>query len=123
MEHDQALKALNLVASTPAPDLNHPDVQNLNDEKWSADLLARTVADETSRQRLISALSAFVEQNKFAGICVDFEEPPLEAQANLLVFMKELQTCSSRVAGWWYSSAVWIPMNGSTKSTERLLTI
>lgn len=105
MEHDQALKALNLVRQRQPQISIIPMVQNLNDEKWSADLLARTVADETSRQRLISALSAFVEQNKFAGICVDFEEPPLEAQANLLIFMKELHD-AFKPRGWLVVQAV-----------------
>ena len=33
-----------------------------------------------------------MQDNKFAGICVDFEEPPAAAQGNLLTFMQELHT-------------------------------
>ncbi len=39
---------------------------------------------------MISALTSFVEGNKFAGVCIDFEEPPKASQADLLVFMQEL---------------------------------
>ena len=67
-------------------------VQNVIDEKWQGDLLARTIADEPHRQKLINALTTFVQDNKFAGICVDFEEPPASAQGNLLTFMQELHT-------------------------------
>ena len=65
-------------------------VQNLIDEKWQGDLLARTIADEPHRQNS-STRSSFVQDNKFAGICVDFEEPPASAQGNF-TFMQELHT-------------------------------
>lgn len=65
-------------------------VQNLVDEKWNPGLLAKNIADEPSRRRLISSLTNFVEGNKFSGISVDFEEPPESSQANLLIFMQEL---------------------------------
>ncbi|PYS74513.1 MAG: polysaccharide deacetylase, partial [Acidobacteria bacterium] len=99
MEHGQALKALNLVRQRRPQMSIIPMLQNLNDEKWSADLLARAVGDETSRQNLINALSSYVERNKFAGICIDFEEPPAEAQANLLTFMQELHD-AFKPHGW-----------------------
>ena len=72
-----------------------PMVQNLLDEKFQGQLLAKSIADEPRRQLLIDALSDFVDQNKFAGVCIDFEEPPKEAQANLLTFMKELHQAFS----------------------------
>ena len=80
--------ALNLVRQKRPQIQILPMLQNLDDEKWQSDVLARAVADEGSRQRLIASLTQFVEQNKFAGICVDFEEPPKEIQANLLRFMR-----------------------------------
>ena len=80
--------ALNLIREK-RPQINIlPMVQNLDDEIWESDVLARAVADEDSRQRLIAALTQFVEQNKFAGICVDFEEPLTATQPNLLRFMQ-----------------------------------
>ncbi|HYV24848.1 MAG TPA: glycosyltransferase [Pyrinomonadaceae bacterium] len=99
MEHDQALKALNLIRQS-RPQLSIiPIVQNLDNEKWESGLLAKMVADEPSRQNLISALSAFVEQNKFAGICIDFEEALPESQPNLLKFMQELHA-AFQPRGW-----------------------
>src|SRR5205807_340575 len=82
--------ALNLIREKRPQIKILPMVQNLDDEKWQADVLARAVADEDSRQKLITALTQFVEQNKFAGICVDFEEPLKTTQPNLLRFMQEL---------------------------------
>jgi len=90
-----------LVTEVDAPALNWvrltrpqvqviPMVQNLVDEKWQPDLLARAVSDEPGRQRLIAALTDFVQQNKFPGVCVDFEEPPAATQQALLTFIQEL---------------------------------
>jgi len=90
-----------LVTEVDAPALNWvrltrpqvqviPMVQNLVDEKWQPDLLARAISDEPGRQRLIAALTDFVQQNKFPGVCVDFEEPPPATQQALLTFMQEL---------------------------------
>ncbi|HKP46344.1 MAG TPA: glycosyltransferase [Pyrinomonadaceae bacterium] len=67
-----------------------PMVQNLVDEKWQPELLARAIGDERGRQQLIASLADFVQQNKFPGICVDFEEPPPAAQPALLSFIQEL---------------------------------
>ena len=69
-----------------------PMVQNLINEKWDGELLARAIADEPHRQSLITALTTFVEENKFAGVCVDFEEPPATSQSNLLTFERELHS-------------------------------
>ena len=99
MEHGQALKALNLVRQRWPQMSIIPLVQNLNDEKWDTGLLGSAVGDETSRQNLINALSGYVEQNKFAGICVDFEEASPETQPNLLRFMQELHD-AFKPRGW-----------------------
>jgi len=76
-----------------------PMVQNLDDEKWEPELLARALGDEPSRQRLIEALSQLVDQNKFAGICIDFEEPTDKTQPDLLKFMQELHA-AFKPHGW-----------------------
>jgi peptidoglycan-N-acetylglucosamine deacetylase len=72
-----------------------PMVQNAVNGKWDGELLARSLADQPHRQMLIDALTTFVEANKFAGICIDFEEPPVTAQANLLTFMQDLHATFS----------------------------
>lgn len=98
-------KALNLIRERRPQTSIIPMVQNLSDEKWENAVLARAVGDEDSRQRLVAALSQFVEQNKFAGICVDFEEPTNEIQPNLLKFMQELHA-AFQPHGWVVVQAV-----------------
>jgi cellulose synthase/poly-beta-1,6-N-acetylglucosamine synthase-like glycosyltransferase/peptidoglycan/xylan/chitin deacetylase (PgdA/CDA1 family)/spore germination protein YaaH len=87
---DVHIPALNWIRLTRPEVRVLPMVQNVVNEKWQGDLLARWVSDEPHRQNLITALTAFVQDNKFAGICVDFEEPPTSSQGNLLTFMQEL---------------------------------
>jgi len=53
-------------------------------------MLAHAISDEPGRQRLIASLTDFVQQNKFPGVCVDFEEPPPATQQALLTFIQEL---------------------------------
>ena len=89
---DVHIPALNWIRLTRPEVRILPMVQNVINEKWQGDLLARTIADEPHRQNLIRSLTSFVEDNKFAGICVDFEEPPPAAQDNLLTFMQELHS-------------------------------
>ncbi len=89
---DVHIPALNWIRLTRPEVRILPMVQNVINEKWQGDLLARAIADEPHRQLLINSLTSFVQENKFAGICVDFEEPPTESQANLLTFMQELHS-------------------------------
>ena len=89
---DVHIPALNWIRVTRPQVRVLPMVQNLVNEKWEGNLLARSIADESHRQTLVNALTAFVQANKFAGICVDFEEPPQSAQANMLSFMQELHS-------------------------------
>ena len=87
---DVHIPALNWIRLTRPQTRIIPMVQNLVDEQWQHELLGRAIADEPHRQTLINSLLSFVQDNKFAGICVDFEEPPAGSQANLLTFMQEL---------------------------------
>jgi cellulose synthase/poly-beta-1,6-N-acetylglucosamine synthase-like glycosyltransferase/peptidoglycan/xylan/chitin deacetylase (PgdA/CDA1 family)/spore germination protein YaaH len=82
--------ALNFIRTTRPQVQVIPMVQNLIDEKWNPQLLAHGIGDESSRQQLIQALTSFVQSNKFAGICVDFEEPAAANRADLLTFVQEL---------------------------------
>ena len=97
--------ALDLIRETRPQIRILPMVQNLVDEKWDSELLARAIADDESRQRLIKALTTFVEENKFGGVCVDFEEPPPSSQPNLLLFMQQLHA-AFQVRGWLVVEAV-----------------
>ncbi len=102
---DIYIPALNWIRVTRPDTRIVPMVQNLLNEKWQGDLLARSIADEPHRQLLINSLTKFVQDNKFAGICVDFEEPPVESQPNLLTFMQELHTTFA-AHGWLVAEAV-----------------
>jgi peptidoglycan-N-acetylglucosamine deacetylase len=89
---DIHIPALNWIRLTRPEVRILPMVQNVLNEEWQGALLARLIADEPHRQTLINSLTTFVQDNKFGGICVDFEEPPTAAQGNLLTFMQELHT-------------------------------
>jgi cellulose synthase/poly-beta-1,6-N-acetylglucosamine synthase-like glycosyltransferase/peptidoglycan/xylan/chitin deacetylase (PgdA/CDA1 family)/spore germination protein YaaH len=67
-----------------------PLVQNYKNEIWNPQILARAVATESSRRKLIDALTKTVEDNKFAGLTIDLEEVPPKSQNNLFDFMKAL---------------------------------
>ena len=98
--------ALNLIRETRPQIRIVPMVQNLIDDNWNKELLAKAVADEASRARLITALSNMVEQNKFGGICIDFEEITEPADlANLLTFMQSLHA-AFELHGWTVMQAV-----------------
>jgi cellulose synthase/poly-beta-1,6-N-acetylglucosamine synthase-like glycosyltransferase/peptidoglycan/xylan/chitin deacetylase (PgdA/CDA1 family)/spore germination protein YaaH len=87
---DVHVPALNWIRETRPQVRILPMVQNLVDEKFDGQLLARSIADESHRQGLVNALLSFVQDNKFGGVCVDFEEPPQDSQTNLLTFIQEL---------------------------------
>jgi len=108
--------ALNLIRETRPQLQIIPMVQNLADEKWNPELLAKAVGDEASRQRLIAAITNLVEGNKFAGVCVDFESRPC-AQANLLTFIQELHAAfASRGLSLCKPFRLTIPV-GTTRAT------
>lgn len=101
-------KALNLIRETRPQVRIIPMVQNLFNDQWDKGMLARALADEPARQRLLAALTTFIEQNKFDGVCIDFEEiadPVPQNLANLLLFMQSLHA-AFQVRGWTVLQAV-----------------
>jgi len=102
---DIHIPALNWIRVTRPQTRILPMVQNVVNENWQSDLLARSIADEPHRQLLIASLTKFVQENKFAGICVDFEEPRTESQPNLLTFMQELHAAFA-THNWLVAQAV-----------------
>jgi len=83
-------RALDLVRGW-RPDLPIiPMIHNLKDGKWEPQTLARQIADEASRSRLVNELARFVGDNHFQGVCVDFEDVPDASRKNLLAFMQSL---------------------------------
>ena len=97
--------AIDLIRETRPQIRILPMVQNLIDEKWDTELLTRALADEASRQHLINALTTFVAENKFGGVCIDFEEPQKSSQPNLLLFMQQLHA-AFQLRGWLVIQAV-----------------
>lgn len=97
--------AVNLIRQTHPQTRIIPLLQNFRDEKWDAQLLANSIRDEDARQNLINAVTAFVEQNQFNGICIDLEEAPPDSQANLLTFVQELHA-AFQPRGWIVAQAV-----------------
>ncbi len=90
LHRDVDARALDLIRRERPQMQIIPIVQNSEAGVWNPKLLAAMISDAPSRRKLIDALVGFVEQNNFAGVCVDFEEVPAASQANLLSFMGEL---------------------------------
>lgn len=83
-------RALDLIRRTRPTTPILPMIHNSKEGKWDVPALTEAVANEASRKRVIDALTKLVADNKFQGVCVDFEEVPTAAQPNLLKFMQEL---------------------------------
>ena len=85
-----------------------PMVQNFSDDRWDGDGLARLLANPTARAALIQNLKTFVDQNRFQGLTVDFEEVPPSAHSNLKLFLQEL---SEVFADSGYTTVLAVPMD------------
>lgn len=83
-------KVLDLVHSEKPSMPVLPLVQNYKNEKWDPAMLAKAVATEESRQKLINALLETIAKNNFGGVTVDLEEVPATSQKNLFEFVREL---------------------------------
>jgi len=89
-------RALDLVRGR-RPDLPIiPMINNMKNGEWEAQTLARQIADEASRSRLVNDLAQFVGDNHFQGVCIDFEDAPDASRKNLLAFMRELHEAFGR---------------------------
>lgn len=69
-----------------------PLVNNFRSEglEWERDKLATMLANHAARAKAIKNLLDYVQQNKFAGISIDFENVPPTSQKDLRQFMIEL---------------------------------
>jgi cellulose synthase/poly-beta-1,6-N-acetylglucosamine synthase-like glycosyltransferase/peptidoglycan/xylan/chitin deacetylase (PgdA/CDA1 family)/spore germination protein YaaH len=76
--------------------LRHPDlpivplVNNWNGKQWEGNKLSNMLADPAARKRSIHQLLAYLEEHRFAGISVDFENIVPKAQPNFQRFVAEL---------------------------------
>ncbi len=82
-----------------------PMLHNSKAGVWDAPALTHAVQDAPSRKRLVDALVAFVAKHGFAGVVLDLETVPQEAQANLLMFVQELHAAFAP-HGWHVAQAV-----------------
>lgn len=82
-----------------------PMIHNSQDGKWEPQTLAAQIADEAARTRLVNALTNFVEQQHFQGVCIDFEEVPSGSQKHLLTFMQQLHA-AFKTHNWTVMQAV-----------------
>ncbi|MDD5397004.1 MAG: glycosyltransferase [Candidatus Moranbacteria bacterium] len=69
-----------------------PLINNFSQEKqdWDGEMLAAMLSNADSRTAMIDNLKKYVQQNRFAGISIDFETVPDNQQQNLIFFMQEL---------------------------------
>ena len=82
-----------------------PLLQNYHDERWDTELLAARIGSAQARSRLVDAIVAIIDQNHFAGLCVDFEELGARPQRDLQLFMKQL-LAAFRPHGWLLAQAL-----------------
>ncbi len=67
-----------------------PLVNNWNGKEWEGGKLGRMLALPAARARTIEQLAAYVEQHRFAGVSIDFENIAAKDQNNYQRFMAEL---------------------------------
>jgi cellulose synthase/poly-beta-1,6-N-acetylglucosamine synthase-like glycosyltransferase/peptidoglycan/xylan/chitin deacetylase (PgdA/CDA1 family)/spore germination protein YaaH len=82
-----------------------PIINNAKDGKWYPDVLARAIDNKAKRKQLIDTIVQVVTKSRFNGLCVDFEEVPQSAQADLIHFMQELYVVF-KPHGWVLTQAV-----------------
>ena len=59
-------------------------------QDWNNDRLSKVLMSQEARQKLIGSVVAYLNQNKFQGVSIDFENIPIERQGDLVQFMSEL---------------------------------
>ncbi len=69
-----------------------PLVNNFNAQtkKWEGLMLGKMLGDPAARGRTIQNLLAFIRNNGFAGVCIDFEDVRRGSEPALKLFMREL---------------------------------
>ena len=76
-----------------------PLLQNSVEGNWDGPGLARLLADPAARKALIAQVVAFLDQNRFQGLTIDFENVPATAQDDLTTFLDEL-SAAFQPHGW-----------------------
>jgi peptidoglycan/xylan/chitin deacetylase (PgdA/CDA1 family)/spore germination protein YaaH/GT2 family glycosyltransferase len=79
-----------IVAGAPHPPRVLPMVQNLANEKWDGEGIAKLVADPAARAKFAHDLAAMVAARKQAGVVMDFESLPQAAVPRYLALLAQI---------------------------------
>jgi len=63
---------------------------NSDSESWNGDALAKMLSDANARANNENNILTFIQNNKFSGINIDYENIPEGSQPNFSLFVKEL---------------------------------
>jgi cellulose synthase/poly-beta-1,6-N-acetylglucosamine synthase-like glycosyltransferase/peptidoglycan/xylan/chitin deacetylase (PgdA/CDA1 family)/spore germination protein YaaH len=83
-------KAVDLIRSNRPTLPIFPLLQNSVNDNWDGPDLAHLLANPAARAARLDEIVAFLSAGGFQGLCVDFEEVPTSAQANLRLFLTEM---------------------------------
>ncbi len=88
-------RALDYIRATKPGVAILPMIQNVFDGHWDGPGLARLLADPAARADRLNKIIAVLENNKFQGLTVDFENVPPDAHKDLQIFLSELSSAFS----------------------------
>ena len=83
-------RVINLVKANKPAVAILPMVQNIENGNWYGDRLGRLLEDRSRRTALVQQLTRFMEDRKFPGLTVDFEQVPKQAYGGLKDFLSDL---------------------------------
>ena len=96
------------------------EINNYHDDGWQAEELHRALTDADARENLIGNIQSNLEEHRFAGVCVDFEELKESDREALVRFMEELRA-KLKPAGLLLAQAV--PVDDDNYDLRRLAEI
>ncbi len=65
-------------------------INNFHDNIWDTPMIRGMLKDSVARQHCIDGIEQFVKRWQLAGVSIDFEAVPNDAQHDLVLFMQEL---------------------------------
>ncbi|MGC2409405.1 MAG: glycosyl hydrolase family 18 protein [Methyloceanibacter sp.] len=90
LKSDVDARVLSYIQATKPNTPILPMIQNAVEGEWNGKGLAKLLADPAARAARIQEIMAFLDQNKFQGLTIDFEEVPQAAQKNLQLLLTEM---------------------------------
>ena len=83
-------------------------INNFHDNIWDSARLKGMLSNATARARCIDGIEQFIKQWQLAGVSIDFEAVPNDAQRELVIFMREL---SARLRPQHYTISQSVPID------------